>query len=105
MALIDQYTLSSDAAFAARVAMAFTNALDAIETEPATTTNHAANLAWVKGIRQNPGNILQQLCLGAAADSTVLAAYTSVTPHTSNAITDATIQTAVNGLVTSAEGV
>jgi len=105
MALIDQYTLSSDAAFAARVAMALTNALDAIETEPATTTNHAANLGWVKALRQNPGNILQQLCLGAAADSNVLAAYTSVTPHTSNAVSDATIQTAVNGLVTSAEGV
>jgi len=105
MALIDQYALANDAAFAARVAMALINALNAIETEPTTTVNHAANLAWVKGIRQNPGNIVRQLCLAAAADATVLAAYIAITPHTSTNITDSAIQTVVTTLVTSAEGV
>lgn len=105
MALIDQYNLTQDQQFAYRVQAALTNALFTIQTEDPTTINHAARVAWVKSLRTQPGNIVEQLREGCAAHPTVLGLYIGKSPIVSGNVDDATLQTVVNALITSAVGV
>ena len=84
---------SEDTTLKNKVRVALTIAAEAIRTEAAATTNHAARLAWAKTVSLNPAQYVDPMLRA------VLAQNTGATLASILSATDATVQSAVNAAV------
>ena len=96
MALVDQFTLASDATFQGRVRQAIIAAAIAIVNESMATGYHSLRAKLAKAVMNNPGSYASLFAMAVAGDAAVVASAGA--PPVQVSVTDANINNAVSAM-------